>query len=83
MNPPILEVIAHDDGQVTYRVRPSSLSPIHYGVIMATQVKYIADMLAAETPKLDAEIVLHEIMRHMLAAIDEKDEMQEALRMMQ
>lgn len=85
MNPPIIEVIAHDDASVTYRTRPCNYEPVHYGVVMATLIQYVAQMLAADNPKLDAQITEDEIVKHTLAALREKDhdESREPIRRLQ
>lgn len=80
MNAPLFEVIVHDDGQVTYRVRPSNLDAVQLGVVLAALARYLAQGIVAENPRADVEITLHTIIRNMLAAIEEKDDTQAPLR---
>lgn len=88
MNPPLIEIIVHDQGTndarpVTYRVRPSNLGPVEYGVILAALIRYVASAIAHENPKFDVEIVRAQVIHNTLAALDEEDETQEPLRTMQ
>lgn len=83
MNPPIIEITAHDDGRVTYVTRPSNFGPPHYGVILGALIQYLAEMLVVDNPRIDHDITVQEIVRNTLSALHEKDATREPLGRMQ
>lgn len=63
----MIEVDLNDDGSLTYRVRPTILSTVHYGLVLARVARDVADMMHAESGgKLDRHILVEQIMDNML-----------------